>query len=157
MPLIMKKFLCFLLLLLLVMPADAAPKNKKWNSYVNARFNYSIEYPNIFTKRTESENGDGLWLEAKDTRLTLSGGYNVLMQDGADMVGSRNLEGMIIGESGSGWFRLVRREGTMIIHEYGVLNDDVWASFTFTYIKTKNFNSVIKKMEKTLRLTSDSE
>ena len=137
------------------MPANAA--SQKWNSYVNARFGYSIDYPNIFTKRIESENGDGVWLEAKDARLTLSGGYNVLMQDGADMLGAHNLDGLINGESDSGWFRIIRKKGLQIIHEYGVLNDDMWASFTLTYPDTKNFNSVIKKMERTLKLNGDSE
>ncbi len=137
------------------MPANAA--SQKWNSYVNARFGYSIDYPNIFTKRIESENGDGVWLEAKDARLTLSGGYNVLMQDGADMLGAHNLDGLINGESDSGWFRIIRKKGSQIIHEYGVLNDDMWASFTLTYPDTKNFNSVIKKMERTLKLNGDSE
>lgn len=137
------------------MPANAA--SQKWNSYVNARFGYSIDYPNIFTKRIESENGDGVWLEAKDARLTLSGGYNVLMQDGADMLGAHNLDGLINGESDSGWFRIIRKKGSQIIHEYGVLNDDMWASFTLTYPDTKNFNSVIKKMERNLKLNGDSE
>ena len=137
------------------MPANAA--SQKWNSYVNARFGYSIDYPNILTKRIESENGDGVWLEAKDARLTLSGGYNVLMQDGADMLGAHNLDGLINGESDSGWFRIIRKKGSQIIHEYGVLNDDMWASFTLTYPDTKNFNSVIKKMERNLKLNGDSE
>lgn len=137
------------------MPANAA--SQKWNSYVNARFGYSIDYPNIFTKRIESENGDGVWLEAKNARLTLSGGYNVLMQDGADMLGAHNLDELINGESDSGWFRIIRKKGSQIIHEYGVLNDDMWASFTLTYPDTKNFNSVIKKMERNLKLNGDSE
>ena len=137
----MKKFLCTLLLVLLAFPCWSASQN--WSRYVNARFGYSIEYPDIFPKNTESENSDGIWLESKDgkTRLTLSGGYNVLMQDGADMIGTRKLEEVIKGESGSEWFRLVRREGKLIIHEYGVVNDEVWASFTFAYPATKNFNS----------------
>lgn len=74
------------------------------------------------------------------------------MQDGADMIGTRKLEEVIKGESGSEWFRLVRREGKLIIHEYGVVNDEVWASFTFAYPATKNFNSAINRMEQTLKL-----
>ena len=141
----MKKTLCtllFMLLVLLTLPAWCA--TQKWNYYENARFGYSIKYPDEFVKIKESDNGDGIWLEAKDgkSQLTFSGGYNVLMQDGADIVGSHNLDGLISGESGSDWFRIIRQKGSKVFYEYGKINDDVWASFTISYPKTKSLFSI---------------
>lgn len=149
----MKKVLSIILLcVLLAVPAWGAAQ--KWARYVNGRFGYSVEYPDLFSKRDDPANGDGVWLKSKDgrTRLTLSGGYNVLMQDGGTMLESREAKGVLKKESGSEWFRLVRQEGKQIIHEYGVVNDDAWASFTFAYPKGKDFKAAISRMERTLRL-----
>ena len=152
----MKKFLCVLLCVALAAPAWGAVQ--KWAKYVNDRFSYSIEYPDLFSKRTEPENGDGVWMESKDgkTRLTLSGGFNVLMQDGPSMLEERETKGAEKRESGPSWFRLVRREGGRIIHEYGVVNDDTWASFTFAYPKTADFKAAIRRMERSLRLNGNN-
>ena len=152
----MKKILCALLCVILVVPAWGAAQ--KWAKYVNERFGYSVEYPDIFSKRDEPANGDGVWLKSKDgkTRLTLSGGFNVLMQDGEAMLESREARGILKKESGSSWFRLVRQEGKQIIHEYGVVNDDDWASFTFAYPKGKDFKTAISRMERSLRLEEDN-
>ena len=74
------------------------------------------------------------------------------MQDGEATLESREAEGVLKKESGSAWFRLVRQERKQIIHEYGVVNDDAWASFTFAYPKGKDFKAAISRMERTLRL-----
>ncbi len=76
----MKKSLLFFaaavlsLFSILVPGADAA--EEQWISYVNERFGYSIEYPDIFSDIQESDNGDGVWLsfETDKYALTLSGG-----------------------------------------------------------------------------------
>ena len=91
-----------MLCVLLAFPAWGAAQ--KWARYVNKRFGYSVEYPDLFSKRDEPANGDGVWLKSKDgrTRLTFSGGYNVLMQDGEATLESREAEGVLKKESGSG-------------------------------------------------------
>ena len=149
----MKKFLCFILCLLLCLTASGA--SKKWVSYVNERFGYAIEYPNIFTQKKEPVNGDGVWLESKSgrTKLTLSGGFNVLILDGHDILKAHANQNTIKKECGSTWFRLINSEGGQITHEYGVVNDDTWASFNFSYPNTKNYDKEIQRMEKTLRLS----
>ena len=148
----MKKFLCFLLSLMLSVPVYAA--EQEWIRYVNERFGYAVEYPALFSKRNESANGDGVWLKSNNGKydLTLSGGYNVLMQDGHAMIEAMDAKGVIKKESGSTWFRLVRRDKGQIIHSYGIINEDSWTSFTFAYPKGKDFDVIIKHMEKTLSL-----
>ena len=131
----MKKFLCFLLSLMLSVPVYAA--EQEWIRYVNERFGYAVE-----------------WLKSNNGKydLTLSGGYNVLMQDGHAMIEAMDAKGVIKKESGSTWFRLIRRDKGQIVHLYGIVNEDAWTSFTFAYPKGKDFDVIIKHMEKTLSL-----
>ena len=67
-----------------------------------------------------------MWLEFKDKKysLILSGGYNILMQDGRAMLESRATGDVLKKESGQTWFRLVRREKGQVIHEYGIVKID---------------------------------
>ena len=148
----MKKFLCVILSILFCFPAWGA--SQKWLKYVNDRFGYSIEYPDFFTEQAESANGDGVWLKSKDGRasLTLSGGFNVLMQDGHGILDGRKTDNIVKKDSGSTWFRLVRYDEDRIIHEYGAVNEDNWASFTFSYTNTENFDTLIRHMEQSLSL-----
>lgn len=125
---------------------------QKWVRYDNTRFGYSVEYPNIFSTRQQSENGDGIWLKSKQYNLTLSGGFNVLMQDGHAMLALRDVKNVLKKESGSSWFRLIHKESKYIIYEYGIMDDDTWASFTFTYPETKDFKTTIKRIEQSFRL-----
>jgi hypothetical protein len=42
-------------------------------TYINDRFNFSIDYPeSIFVNMTYPQNGDGVWLRSKDNRVTLT-------------------------------------------------------------------------------------
>jgi len=150
----MKKFLCFILFVSLCFSAYGA--SKKWLNYVNSRFGYEIKYPNIFSQQTEPANGDGIFLESKGgkIKLTLSGGFNVLMQDGQSILEGREIKNVIKKESGQNYFRIVCQDGKNIIHEYGIVNDDNWASFTFSYPDTKNFDKEIQRMEQTLKLSN---
>ena len=140
-------------MIFIMLCVSACGAAQKWARYINERFDYSVEYPDIFSKRIEPANGDGVWLESKDRKyyLTLSGGYNIFMQDGNSMLEARESAGTIKKDSDSTWFRLIRRDKNKIIHEYGIVNDDAWASFTFTYPESKNFNEAIRRMEKTLQ------
>ena len=154
----MKKFFIALLFVLLCVTASNAAQ--KWKNYFNERFEYLIEYPDLFSEIREPDNGDGVWLESKDGKykLTLSGANNIFMEDGHEFLASLKLEKNIIKkESGSTWFRVVYREKNKIIHYYGIINEELCCSFTFEYPDEKNgknFDSEIKRMEKSLKLKS---
>mgnify|MGYP003362264802 FL=1 len=67
----------FVLCALLLFPVlCAAAPAEKWTEYINDRFGYSVEHPDIFEEAGKPENGDGVWLSSKDEKykLTLSGG-----------------------------------------------------------------------------------
>ena len=149
----MKKFLGFFIILIAILPAYAIPK---WFKYVNDRFGYSIEYPNIFSKRRESNSGDGIWLESKDgkIKLTLSGGYNVFEGTAHDMIDWNISKDIIQMDVNHDSYRCVYHEGKNIIHHYGLIDENNWTAFWLTFPKNrkKEFSTSIKRMEKTLEL-----
>jgi hypothetical protein len=144
---------------------------ENWTTYVNARFGYSIEHPDIYTDAEEPENGDGLWLSAGEDMyaLTLSGGYNVLGDDGKSRLRSRLDEVSHIvsapDESGPGWYRLIYsddggRDGNeRLFHEYAKIDDEHWATFIIVYpLEEKvRFAPIIERMEESLRLPPPGE
>lgn len=115
-----------------------------WATYINERFGYSVQYPEIFTEREEPDNGDGVWLKSDDGEyeLTLSGGYNVLLEDPE---GSPHR--VVRSERG-------KKGKERVIHEYKILNEDAWASFILSYPKAeaKRFAEITKHMEASLKL-----
>ena len=149
---------------LLVLPASAV--NGKWVSYVNERFRYSLEYPDIFTDSQESDNGDGLWLSTEIDRyaLTLSGGYNVLGEDGESRLRSRleEIPRIVVGSdaSGPGWYRVMHAvesgvDGTeSLFHEYGIIDGENWATFILLYPseERERFAPIAESMEKAFQL-----
>lgn len=67
--------------LMLLFAAHAAFGQGKYDTYSNARFNYSIDYPSgLFTPHDESTNGDGRVFKAKKgtAKLLAWGQYNAL-------------------------------------------------------------------------------
>jgi hypothetical protein len=146
--------------------ASLAWADESWTSYVNARFGYSVEYPDIFSKTEAPDNGDGVWMQSDDEnyRLTLSGGYNVLGEDGQARLAARLEEvSHIVGDSatsGDGWYRVVYsddggRDGSEhLFHEYGVINSENWASLILVYPleEKERFTPMTERMESSLAL-----
>src|SRR3954465_6185607 len=58
----------------------ATVQKEKWNTYANARFNYSIAYPSSLKAQGEAENGDGQAFRSAngETELRVWGSYNAL-------------------------------------------------------------------------------
>ena len=73
-----------------------------FKTYSNARFGFSLSYPDIYTKKTESDNGDGISMESSDKLHTLKiwGGYNVNNSSGVDLM------------------NMAKKRVSHIIHEY---------------------------------------
>ena len=141
---------------------------EKWKTYTNERFGYSVKYQDIFSSVKEPDNGDGVWMKSKGDKynLTISGGYNVLMDDAETMLQARreDVHKLVPGsdESGPGWFRLISIEedgkdgNDKIVHQYGIVDDENWASFTLVYPEKegKRFSAAAEIMEKSLSLPS---
>ena len=55
----------FVLCALLLFPVlCAAAPAERWTEYINDRFGYSVEHPDIFEEASKPENGDGVWLSS---------------------------------------------------------------------------------------------
>ncbi|MEA4881300.1 MAG: hypothetical protein VB045_07475 [Synergistaceae bacterium] len=144
----------------------ASAADEQWTSYDNERFGYSVEYPEIFTDVKESDNGDGVWFSTEDDKygLTLSGGFNVLEEDGEARLRSRleNVAHIVPGsdESGPGWYRVIYSDdggkdgNEHLFHEYGIIDKENWSSFILVYPleEQERFVSIAANMEKTLLL-----
>ncbi len=170
----MRRFLlfctsAFFLVQACVLPAPAA--KEEWVTYGNARFGYSVEYPDIFTVLEEPDNGDGIWLKTEgDTyALTISGGFNVLGEDGETRLQARIREAahIVPGSDGAGpgWYRVIysddggRKGKERRFHEYGILDGENWASFILVYPleEVARFSAAAARMEKSLALPSSGE
>ena len=146
------------------LPASAA--EEKWTSYDNERFGYSVEYADIYTERTDPDNGDGVWLSASDGKyaLTLSGGFNVMGEDGESRLRSRlgEVAHILPGseESAPGWYRVIYsddggKDGSEhLFYEYGSINGENWASFILVYPieERERFAAIAAHLEKTLMI-----
>ena len=170
----MKRFLLFCASVVFFVQAFALPvpaAKDEWISYGNARFGYSMEYPDIFTSLEEPDNGDGIWLKTKGEKyaLTISGGFNVLGEDGEGRLQARLREvaHIVPGSeaAGPGWYRVVYsddggRDGKEHrFHEYGILDGENWASFILVYPleERDRFAAAAARMEKNLALPSSGE
>ena len=144
----------------------ACTAEEKWATYENGRFGYSAEYPALFSKTKEPDNGDGVWMESKnkDYRLTLSGGYNVLGNSGAELLKSRleEVSHIVPGSDKSepGWYRVIYSDGggqdgnEHLFHEYGIINEENRVLFILVYPKKEEarFKAIITRMERALKL-----
>jgi hypothetical protein len=149
-----------------VAEAPAEYAEPEYETYVNDRFGYSVNYPDIFDRSREPDNGDGVEFASADGEygLTIWGGYNVLGQDGyalleecyervthivpeSAMSASRHY-GVEYSDDGG-------KDGVgHIFHEYGIVNEEMKAGFTLKYPKAeeKRFELIKIVMENSLRL-----
>jgi hypothetical protein len=63
-------------------------EKEKYETYANARFGYSLDYPDIFDTKIESDNVDGVAMESSDGKyaLTVWGSNNINNLDGEAML-----------------------------------------------------------------------
>ena len=138
----------------------------EYEAYFNTRFGYSVEYPDIFDASREPDNGDGIWFESADGEyaLTISGGHNVFDHDGEALLREcyDRVAYIVEGsERSAPNFYSIAYEGgggmdgaEYVFHEYGVVNEDIWASFILKYPKDEEerFAPVKERMEASLKL-----
>ena len=135
---------CVLTLGVFIGAGIGAEPPEKYETYVNGRFGYLMDYPDIFDTRRDPDNGDGVELASKDGKYTLVmwGGYNIFGQDGDEP----------LEESKKRVARVGGKEH--IVHEYVRANADISVGFRFSYPKDeeKRFEKIVVKMENSLKL-----
>ena len=155
-------------LTLLVLCAAAANAQTTYEVYLNARFGYSVEYPDIFESSREPDNGDGIWMEGAGAEgeysLTISVGHNIFADDGHAMLEKcyDRVAHIVPGSerSGEGYYSIAYEGGggmdgvEHIFHEYGIVNGDLWAMFILKYpmSEEEGFKEIKKRMEDSLKL-----
>lgn len=169
----MKKYLV-LLFAALVLPAAlgcpsaaySADPDENWKTYLNARFGYYVEYPDIFNASKEPDNGDGIEFESADGEYTLAvwGGHNIFQDDGAALLrGCYDRVAHIVPnseKSGPGFYSIEYSDDggqdgvEHISHEYGVVDPAAKAGYILRYPKDeeKRFAKIKSKMDASLKL-----
>lgn len=144
-------------------PAGAA---EEYKTYANARFGYSVEYPDIFWSRFEPDNGDGIKLASANghSGLAVWGQHNTEGKKAGDILAARLKDSAHIvpdsAKSGDGWYTLtISDDGGLngIEHhflEYGIVTKDTIAAFTFRYPADMGFEAAAERLKKTLRFGS---
>jgi hypothetical protein len=161
--------LCVILtavLLLTGVAAAPAAADIVYETYLNARFGYSAELPDIFDASREPDNGDGIWFETagEEYTLTISGGHNIFGHDGDALLQEAYGRVAYIVEgsdrSGPNFYSIAYEGGggmdggEYVFHEYGIVDEDLWASFTLKYPKEEEerFVPIKERMEASLKL-----
>ena len=74
----MKKIRLFkvISLVLILVCINCINVSANYNEYANARFGFSFKYPDKFSATNYSDNGDGVTMKYKKTKLIMYGSYN---------------------------------------------------------------------------------
>ena len=151
---------------LAISAAYAANAETPYKVYLNARFGYSVEYPDIFDTQREPDNGDGITFESADGEysLAIGGGHNVLEWDGEALLNmcKERVAHIVDGSerTGKGFYSIAYSDDggqdgvEHIFHEYGIVNADLTVSFVLKYPKEEEerFTEIKKRLEASLKL-----
>lgn len=145
-----------------VSPVSPAADEKEKSSttasfitYSNERFGFSLSYPDIYTLKTESDNGDGISMESLDKLHTLHiwGGHNVNNSSGFDrMVMAKNRVSHIINDyADNNIYKLEYSGGDetpIIFNEFGYVTSDKEFGFIISYPQKEKetYNDIVTQM-----------
>lgn len=130
-----------------------------YKTYVNGRFEFSIEYPDYFVTLALPENGDGIRLGLPDgsAELTVSGINNVLDEKAqelySDLVREHNPSYKI--QQGN-WFAASWLEGDMIVYEKCVVGDGSINTFIIRYPSSQKeaYDPTVEHLSSTFKTPS---
>jgi hypothetical protein len=132
-------------------------RNPGFRTYKNARFGFSIDYPQFFIAKRPPENGDGIELASTDGRAILvASGSN---SSGLDLTTSFNTAVQSVkGElgyhtKGRNWFVVTWEDGDTLGYQKTFLGPASENSFTFTFPASQraDYDQVVTKVEKSFR------
>ncbi len=108
-----------------------------YKTYINARFGFSIEYPDIFTEQVLPTNNDGILLSNPDKQLSLvvSGCYNVLEETAVGNYQSdmNSLENINYHYQKDDWYVISWSEGDTMFYKKMIVGIDQISTFIINY------------------------
>ncbi len=133
----------YLLFFLLLLPQTLTAENN-YQTYSNARFNYSIDYPaNLLIPQGEAPNGDGQIFASRDqeARMIIYGTHNVLEQtiqdlfkkESQDASSKQITKNVTYKRQKDNWFVVSGYIGPKIFYQKTFLSNDMFKSFYIEY------------------------
>lgn len=142
-------------------PSSGEKISMQYNTYANARFGYSLDYPDLYSASRESDNGDGVTLESDDGIYTLRiwGSYNVLNDSGKTLLAdARERVTDIYEEYAEEKFYRIEYGGGVnekpsFFYECGYITGDCLLGFIIQYPEEEQdeFNAIIARMTDNLK------
>ena len=138
-------------------------ENQTFKTYSNARFNYSIDYPDsLLIPQNESANSDGQTFQSADAQalLLVSGSYNALDETiesrfrkelaAAEQDGTRAIT---YQRQKSNWYVTSGDEGINTFYQKTMLKNGVFIEFRLTHPKAaeKSFDPVTTRISRSFR------
>lgn len=162
---IMRKVLC-VLAAMAVMIGIISPEGKaasvKYNTYKNSRFTYTVQYPTVFTKKSEHMDGAKFFSEDEKAQVTFWSSYGKKKgRTGKSVIAKAKKSHKIkVVKSASKECSYTYKSGKNVIQYYYCFLTNGEIAFQITYPKSKKsyYNQAVKgiirsmKKNKTLKL-----
>ena len=130
----------------------------KYTYYENARYGFTVEYPDYFTNIVESTNSDGITCTDKNNNeFKVWSGLNVLNYDVQQQVNisKKTNENLKLTSENiiSNSFVLTWEHNENIIYQYTIVGTNQISGFQITYAKidSKKYQDVIKHITETFK------
>lgn len=128
---------------------------ESFKTYSNSKFGYSLSYLDIYTKKSESDNGDGISMESSDKlhALKIWGSYNVLNSSGFDLMNmAKDRVSHIISDYADKNVYKIQYGGgdkiPIIFNEFGCIGGDKIFGFIISYPEKEKgkYTGIVKQM-----------
>ncbi|MBS9776437.1 MAG: hypothetical protein KGV57_05075 [Fusobacterium sp.] len=138
-------------------------KIENYNTYCNARFGFSVDYPaKYFNRLPEPDNGDGVIIETADGEVSIyvSGMFNAMSRTISEEYNDRlvELENITYKFLGKNTFTISSKDGNQIYFTKVIYDKkkDLYATLLFIYnTKYEKFmKPIVERMVKSFRVSS---
>ena len=128
--------------------------NMSYNTYVNPRFGYSIDYPSEMKETHVPDNDDGRVFEYNELTITVSGMYNATDSDVKSMFEMSHKSSDTYTVVRNNWFVCsgVNNKGN-IYYQKTILNNDTWYTVILDYPKSmkEELDNVVNRVTNSFR------
>ncbi len=130
----------------------------KYKQYTNARFGFTISYPDFLTTKIEPENGDGITLYNKDktTKLITWGSNNVLEATAASEYRDelKRIKNILYKQQKGNWYVISWKEGSNIHYKKCIINEDTMYGFEVQYPESEKdkYDKIIEKLNGSFKI-----
>lgn len=130
-----------------------------YNTYTNARFGFSVEYPTTFTQGPEPTNGDGRELYNEDSIIIASGSHINVLEDNETIEThyNRALENIsspiAYQRLGSDWYVISYKDGSNTVYEKAIIGEDIISRVVITYPSSKQeyYEPMVTRISRTFK------